>query len=450
VYGRKFPGKNILVLSSDTNDEDITRIMHDVDSVLRDIDLLLFTSKLNIGIDITIPYNDVFVDTSGKGCSPRDLIQMVGRFRRVTNTNVWCLLKTIEPVYLPYEHMLAECRDNARRRNSFMRSMNELFLVDPQFVNGYLTLAPNWINTLFMLCDVETVANFTYEFIRLAKHKRWTVKRTHYECNDNIPEFEESRVERSETVKNRKEVIFNRLMSIDVNERLALYLECEKRVSNQCSTLDDTDILDCYSVIKYWDDMSFDQYITAQKNLLQIRNIVKTTILSNEQLLRLELNTLHKHKWGNHTLNSSLIQYKCMDRCAEVLGLENIFDDIRTFTSTDINTHSDAIRSMCHKSVSAGNRRCRRMDVNILTLLRRELRNVYGMKIQRDGRPKKGDNVTTYRIIVPDDIVTLVHSARFTYDQIGDSIPELIGIADFHAKKDMSRLLLPTDEIVGD
>jgi hypothetical protein len=453
TFSKRYPFKKVVVLSSDTGDDEIQRVMADVNAYLADVDLFIFTSKLNIGIDITLLFSRVYVDGIGQGCQPRDLMQMIGRFREIEYNNILVLVSSLEIIHITYEKRLQQCKDELLHRHTFIRSVNTMMTHDVQFVDGYLTLAPNWISKLFMYCAVETKSQFLYELIRLCKFKKWPVHRTDFEDNtEKVEDFEVSRIECKDIDKKRKKLVFDELYPASDIARLAAFMEADKRVALQTSDVHDRDIIETYTIIRYWSELTFDQFQHAQKQMKQLRNLTKTAVLNNEQLLRLELNTLHKHEWSDHTLKSEIIQYKCMHQCSRLLGLDSIFDGDTHFYTETLATHEDAISTLCRKASVASNRnnKSRGMsgEVQILTMLRRELREVYGIKIKKVGRSPRGAPAT-YKLSLHEDSVDLAARSHFGYSDLGTTLPDLIGITDIHNKKDMTKLLLPSDDLLG-
>ena len=77
-------GPRYKVYTSNTDDEVIKEFQEFVGVLLAHyVCCLSFTSKCTVGADIQTEFDCVFVDFRGQGCTARNVLQMIGRFRNL-------------------------------------------------------------------------------------------------------------------------------------------------------------------------------------------------------------------------------------------------------------------------------------------------------------------------------------------------------------------------------
>ena len=87
VYAEKHKECKTAIFTSETDDE-VLEEFQESDKFLADIQLLIMTSKVTVGADIQLMYDEIFVDFRGQGCSARNILQMCGRFRELRNSKI--------------------------------------------------------------------------------------------------------------------------------------------------------------------------------------------------------------------------------------------------------------------------------------------------------------------------------------------------------------------------
>ena len=90
VYAKKFENFKTEIFTSETPDAKI-KAFERINIFLQDVQLLIMTSKVTVGADIQVVYDNIFVDFKGDGCTARDILQMCGRFRQLNDTEIMCL-----------------------------------------------------------------------------------------------------------------------------------------------------------------------------------------------------------------------------------------------------------------------------------------------------------------------------------------------------------------------
>lgn len=85
----------VLEFDADSNLEQI-RQLRDIDQHLRGVDLLAFSGKIAISVNIQEPFHTVYVHgVGGTGPTPSELLRVIGGFRHVTSGRIVCVLPAI-------------------------------------------------------------------------------------------------------------------------------------------------------------------------------------------------------------------------------------------------------------------------------------------------------------------------------------------------------------------
>ena len=83
------------IISSDTADKDIKEL-RDINEALKSVEYVILTSKVTCGCDHTNNKDSFVIDAGGigRGCTPRDLLQQLGRFRELNDPEVLTLVSS--------------------------------------------------------------------------------------------------------------------------------------------------------------------------------------------------------------------------------------------------------------------------------------------------------------------------------------------------------------------
>ena len=182
--------------SSDTSDKE-SQDFFNINEVLKNIKLVLFTSKVTVGADVTIPWNNIFVHCDQGGCCARDILQGVGRFRHLENKSVDCFLKDMQ---------FRESTEEERRENF----LNDLFLRRKTFkkhgdfletaikVNekGRMTLSPTELFHVFasVKFEVSEFNDFMWDLCTSIVYKGYGcfILPSNPTCDDELKEINKS------------------------------------------------------------------------------------------------------------------------------------------------------------------------------------------------------------------------------------------------------------------
>lgn len=421
-----------ITLSSETSDEQVKHALSDINMLLTGVQLFLYTTKVNVGVDITLPWDYCFADCLSAGCGPRDMMQMIGRMRNLRCHDIHVLMDSITPAYVPLDELIDEqTRLAVHRRDLLANDYARLLSFDAAYVDGYLTLAPDWFSRL--LCAASVKEHFVYGLFRLARLKQWKVYPIVEEKEDHgdVLQAVETTNEHSAAEFER---IYEQLRDDDPARVVA---EVAILVKQQNSTHEDrTKGEFAHTLLKFPEFPTIEEFKYAHAHMNILRNHYKRSQLSSAQLTRMELNRLHKHVWSDVTLGSDVMQYSYIDQALQLAGFTAYDDYGNRRSAANLDTHAERIIQLCNDSASSGNRNYRPKrgaTLKPITCIRRELRHVYGISLHK----KRG----SIWLEVHPEIPHLLEKMEWGYD-FGTSVPTLVdNIEEKHQQKKRKRLL---------
>lgn len=202
------PDGDMLMISGSTADTAVNDSFHDFNATVTRHRIIIFTSKITVGTDITVRFDKVFVhaDVAG-GCSPRDMLQMIGRFRDLsdptidllwTGQSVCAIIDSVDEAHR-YER---EAELANRLTSDYLNSCYHRYRVD---TDGVFKLSPNHVANMAMASLMENQpGRFMTTLCQLAAGKQWGVR---IMCTPNQAMSSASRMEiaKDEVAETRKE-----------------------------------------------------------------------------------------------------------------------------------------------------------------------------------------------------------------------------------------------------
>ena len=408
------------VYTKDTDDKDILEL-RDINKALQDVQLCIMTSKVTVGADHTDAWGQVFVEAggSGRGCTARNLLQMVGRFRNTDSNTVHTLFS---PFGTDEEHddVFETAMDYLLEKKRHMELFRDLLSFDPEFEGTEMKFAPDWITEMFAHTDAEQNQSFKFEFKRLCKLKDFTV--TMLDEGEQVAKdlLEASMAVNASDIEFEKD-IHRRLCESDLSEVINLG---QHKITRQEATKTIRSMVSGAHVMKHWPDakLNFEDFTTAKKHMAQIQNICAETRLTTADLLRIDLNRIKgkqtngeiKVPWADVSVKPRLAVHKAVDDCLQLLGFDTRSAlDTETIVSADkVEENSTAILKLCRASSIARGVRFR--TATPTAALRRELKEVFAVHLVKV-RTREGNDVKVVRYHLEKDQVVhhLAHSSDF-------------------------------------
>ena len=181
-----FPQIRCLAFSSDSTEDDMKAFQH-INAETERVQLLCFTSKVTVGADIQTSFQQVYVHArSAGGCSARDVFQMIGRARNLTDTNVRVVLPCAgrgEQGVVTPESKLKEVLAQRALRQKYAAAVSR---TEPTLVNGEFRWSPDWITRVLACHLAEQASDFTAAFGFLAQHKGYAVVPGEYQMAADV------------------------------------------------------------------------------------------------------------------------------------------------------------------------------------------------------------------------------------------------------------------------
>eukprot|EP00808_Paulinella_micropora_P026300 g26132.t1 len=166
------PDLKAVLITGDVDDS-LKKSMQDPDTFLKNFDVLVFTSAVSVGADVQLPWHLLLVDASSRnGCGPRQLLQMMGRFRKMQVERVDVLYPpkpTKADVSYTLCHRLEKARRDLRERETDIKQYQGMIRFQETFdEDGTMLLSPDWFTELHIYARAEKLAQFEEEFKRQA------------------------------------------------------------------------------------------------------------------------------------------------------------------------------------------------------------------------------------------------------------------------------------------
>jgi hypothetical protein len=165
---------NVMYFDGDSTAEHMQKF-DDINGHLTKVRVLCFTSKVTVGADIQVEFSKVFVyGPSKQGPPVRDVYQMIGRARNITDKVIEvCMPKTEPKRNRTYE---SELRNIQTMKNDRQRMLN--VFTDSKLVvmgDGQLEWSSSHFVRMLAWDSLEKSVNFFDEFIRAARRKRYPI-----------------------------------------------------------------------------------------------------------------------------------------------------------------------------------------------------------------------------------------------------------------------------------
>lgn len=161
--------RRTVVITARGDDDTMNAIFRDFDGAMRVTDIMIYTSKVSVGLDIRIPVGKVFVLPRTRTVTPRETYQMVCRARALVDKEVlvatrgsgliWCNTETVT---------IDDCERDMSTRASVMRSYHSLLSQEGAATgrDGRVCMRPTYLTHATMLHELE----------RRASNARWAVE----------------------------------------------------------------------------------------------------------------------------------------------------------------------------------------------------------------------------------------------------------------------------------
>jgi hypothetical protein len=340
----------IKVITSMTDDKDIKRVGSDMNSVVAAHRLFIFTSTITQGVDCTEPVDNIFIMARrmGGACA-RDLLQMMGRFRKKMIWIIYCLVSAAAADSKPraYQHALFRL---ASGKSAVEKNINILKLRDVQLLDKHIRYAPTAICQLFAFSDAERSRNLKFELVRLAQRKG-------YQVNTEMPvkgKLSKDLVKAKGDVKQndlefRREMFAN-MVDFDKQALLGRVEFAGAMISNQTASREDRVALTVAAIKLHFIDfngfsrLTFDDFELVLKYRQEIKNLAmaqraETRAIGKPLLARLDSQSVARSPYADlGFVTTFTLLVEGFQKCCNLLGLEWVLDTKTVFDEAKMET----------------------------------------------------------------------------------------------------------------
>ena len=409
-----------------SEEDDITMDdFKNVNESWKDVQLVIFSSKVVVGADCTIWFDKLYpnADSSG-GCSARNILQMTGRFRNVKDPVMKIVCKESNVQEFPsYEDQVQFFHD---RRQVIQDALSGYVRFVPGFSPSGVKWVPDWVTAAFAHSRVERCRDFQIDLFSKAVDKGYCVlEANRCELTD----------ERQQEVLADMRKISDEVKDIDDMQRAQMFEslrleykdlhgEAETAVRSHMATKQDRMVCEMHAVLKHFPDESLDfqQYVFAGKHLAEIRNVAAVQRLNGQALADRDLQRLGRTPWYELT-QFTLVKktYDMLSMLLKKLGFKELFDTSTEVRKDVLREHRVSIRSVCNElSLLRGvkPRHLNGSDADTVTkeMLNRELKATFACVLTRK---RRGNAKTVYFYI---DKIQKVHALVDASDHFRDDV----------------------------
>ena len=210
--------------------------LRNINHALEGVSCCIMSSKVTTGVDHTNSWDNFYVDAGGLGfgCRPRNLLQMMGRFRSLSNKNVQVLVPTTKddrPCSTEKAfHTLFDAMKN--KRELMQTKYRGCLRYDVELQEEDLVLSPDWMCKLFAYCSAEQQVQFVWDLTRQANSKGYSVvNNLHKKTSSKLSTDAQKKVE-----ENEKELRKGILAEIDIQNVKMIINNCERLINEHKGT----------------------------------------------------------------------------------------------------------------------------------------------------------------------------------------------------------------------
>jgi len=446
-YEKMFQGRFKTLAIHGDSDPAVKRGTKDIDGMLKGVSLFLFTSALTVCADCQLEWDNFAVDAyNGFGCSARNIVQMLMRFRRLKNKKVLMYSKT-EPtkkVNINFKQIRAEQTKRMERRYAEADTLGGLLRFDHDYnEDRHFRWTPSWITRVYIENRITAQIPFGDAFRAHAEYHKFRV------CSEKPLQLSEPDKESMmEMMKGSKEELDSEISKRRTDaledasvDPITAIEDIRPLVEKDEATQHEVTVLKMAHLIKHWDcKLTLKDVDHIEKNLSRIMNIASLMRLDMNSHARRALSKVARSTTVAIDLEMTLQRHIYMNKCMKLLGINGIFDKEASVHPDTFNKHAKEIISLCARSVAAGGKNARRYNENRhkMYLARdaftSEMSELYGVKssferkvedVKADGRvykdidaPEKDEapqgkrRVRIYSYEVDQEIMARVHESK--------------------------------------
>ncbi len=344
--------------TSETDDTEVSGDLRNINDVWSEVSVILYTSKIMVGTDYNGSMDKIYAFGKRQTCSPREMIQMCGRIRNVSDPNihVFCSNKEVtiqsaleETLKYPTIEFVVDILHNKRNMmKRHIKNIESVFYETEQMViasshqivwaptimtliRGYLFMERENANISWMSCLIKHLHR---------KHIGVEIVNRPFEGTaTNVRSVESKKMYKSnmvETKETRDEMISNVLNMIDMDADGYLVETANRRVKMGRASAEDKMISRVFFIVRHFqkkdlrddeqrgivDEPSLVSYL--EFNIKRVWNYYAMKRASAESIVISDLTKLGHYGWCDFTKLRSM----------DLLLLDELLDKLGTDSNT--------------------------------------------------------------------------------------------------------------------
>jgi hypothetical protein len=343
--------ENYKIYTSDSPDDAMLDFQN-INDAWRDVQVVLFSSKVLVGADCTLPFDKIYLHADSKGgASAREMRQMQGRFRVLRDTAIRYCIPTTNTSCKTTSYQ--ECVQHYVDRKHLLEEFAKHIRMKPKVASGKMTWAPNFITSAFAHNRHEKMRHFHTDLCEQVTRAGWQVFKQIDERVSPTGICESLQKSTNERLLNDASRMYNDLVTDGAWKDVT---DTEKRIKSQEATFQDRFTMEVNSVLRRYPStitFSYDDYVVMRDNRTQIRNVAALLRSTPEERQIMEwgcgqnLEFMDVAKRNTFTLQHDLIQ-----KVLVKLGFQGALDFETNVGSDKFKQHANEIIDTCHKAVS--------------------------------------------------------------------------------------------------
>ena len=434
AYALLFTQYDPLVITLETPDEVIRVVFRDINKALASRQLMLSTSKMTVGTSVDIPWDRVFVDFRGNsGCCARNMMQMIGRFRELTDTQVHTLCDDTEEKPRPW--VMQKARAYMVSRKELTREYLDMLAQDPEFDETAPVHMPDEIGRIYVFEKAEELQERQYALCELARRKGWTVVVEAQQQQDDTDRHSQAMWDAlKEHKSNKKEIdekAFESVRLLSAEQRKELNREIERCISAQrAEFMMKRQAAMIHIMDQYKEPLSLTEIQSAEKYRSAIHRYAMfkaTNLLHPNTLLRKDVNEVKFKPWIEAFGQLGILGLQRSVEMFDVLGIANIDSFGTEIPEETFNDNAVKLRQLTKDCAEAAGH-LYRDPKNVASGVKKTFKAIWGTTLKQKRRGANHDRIsyiyTPIDVVVslaaksafPDRLQGINHELRFAED----------------------------------
>ena len=442
------PDISMLAFSADSTKADM-QAFQDINAEVARIQLLCFTSKVTVGADIQTPIDQVFLHAKGGGgCCPRDMFQMTGRARQVLDPIIRVVLPKgqlqpdddpVDQARSPQDSIIprdkayaATCRKLLSQRQLRERYLQVVNHVEPTLIDGTFQWTADWITKLLACYLAEQNANFTTEFLSLARDKGYEITVlepgpiAEEEEKRTQEELKEAATRLSNEHQDMQQDVWHNIQNTPKpednwdNEMKMLEQRCQNGQATPAEKIRLSLLRTCSRFPGHYEHMTLENVQGANECMGEFYKVHALNAAADVNELRFRDAGRLQHAPLPELTKLSYAQMHCTNQAITTVGFQSMKDYETKVPAEAFQDHADQVLRLCTEAATLENRRPRRpkardAQTQAVGALRRELRKsghtLRGARKRKRGAREEGEGdnrYMEYRIQLKPEIRTLL------------------------------------------